>query len=152
MESSQWENWNHLFCSSFVLNYPSLSIARCRSRVWSRPICICGRLYFKFNGIDAVNEITNLELLSERTSPIQRNVKIKLRWEVIVRFVDIGGNVQHHCFNSLFIIYIINHVHVEAMTTTCGRGCYSRVLIVHLQSIIYNVFCLVYLYWLACKI
>ena len=27
-----------------------------------------------------------------------------LRWEVIVRFVDIGGIVDHHCLNSLVII------------------------------------------------
>jgi hypothetical protein len=26
-------------------------------KVWSRPICICGILYFKLNGIDAMNEI-----------------------------------------------------------------------------------------------
>jgi hypothetical protein len=32
MECSQWENWNHLFCRSFVLNRPSLSMLRCRSR------------------------------------------------------------------------------------------------------------------------
>jgi hypothetical protein len=56
--------------------------------------------------IDAVNEITNLELLSERTSPIQSNVKIKLRWEVIVRFVDIGGNVQHHCLKTIFYMQV----------------------------------------------
>jgi len=28
----------------------------------------------------------------------------ELRWEVIVRFVDIGGIVVHHCLNVLFII------------------------------------------------
>jgi hypothetical protein len=27
-----------------------------------------------------------------------------LRWEVAVRFVDIGRNVDHHCLNFLFII------------------------------------------------
>ena len=27
----------------------------------------------------------------------------ELKWEVIVRFVDIGGNVDHHCLNFLFI-------------------------------------------------
>ena len=27
-------------------------------KVWSRSSCICGILYFKLNGIDAINEIT----------------------------------------------------------------------------------------------
>ena len=27
----------------------------------------------------------------------------ELRWEVIVRFVDIDGIVDHHCLNCLFI-------------------------------------------------
>jgi hypothetical protein len=31
--------------------------------VWSRPICICGTIYFKLNGIDSINK-TNLELFS----------------------------------------------------------------------------------------
>jgi len=26
-------------------------------------------------------------------------------WEVVVRFVDIGGIVYHHCFHLLFVIY-----------------------------------------------
>jgi hypothetical protein len=29
--------------------------------VWSRPICICGILYYKLNGIDAINKITILK-------------------------------------------------------------------------------------------
>ena len=29
----------------------------------------------------------------------------ELRWEVIVRFVDIGGLVDHHCLNFLFITF-----------------------------------------------
>jgi len=29
----------------------------------------------------------------------------ELRCEVIVRFVDIDGIVDHHCFNFLFIIF-----------------------------------------------
>jgi len=29
----------------------------------------------------------------------------ELRWEVIARFVDIGGIVDHHCSNFLSIIY-----------------------------------------------
>jgi len=29
-----------------------------------------------------------------------------LRWEVIVRFVDNGGIVDHHCLNFLFIMYV----------------------------------------------
>jgi len=29
----------------------------------------------------------------------------ELRSEVIVRFVDIGGIVDHYCFNSLFIMF-----------------------------------------------
>ena len=76
MESSQWENWNHLFCRKVSF----LTAPHCQFRgvgqgikqtylyltvnfevyvqVWSRPICICGILYFKLNGIDAVNEMT----------------------------------------------------------------------------------------------
>jgi hypothetical protein len=29
----------------------------------SRPICICGILYFKLNGIDAINKITNPSII-----------------------------------------------------------------------------------------
>jgi len=29
---------------------------------------------------------------------------MSLRSEVIVRFVDIGGRISHHCLNVLFII------------------------------------------------
>jgi hypothetical protein len=38
----------------------------------------------------------------------------QVRWEVIVRFVDIDGIVDHHCLNFLFIIqynkiwYVLN--------------------------------------------
>jgi hypothetical protein len=31
----------------------------------------------------------------------------KLRWEVIVYFVDTSGIVDHHCLNFLFIIYVL---------------------------------------------
>ena len=31
----------------------------------------------------------------------------ELRWEVIVCFVDIGGIVDHHCLNFLFIIALV---------------------------------------------
>jgi hypothetical protein len=61
----KWENWNHLFC--FVLNRPSLAQV---VKVWSRSSCICGILYLKLNGVDAINKSPNLELLSERTSSI----------------------------------------------------------------------------------
>jgi hypothetical protein len=32
-------------------------------KVWSRPICICGILYFKLNGIDAINKITKPRII-----------------------------------------------------------------------------------------
>jgi hypothetical protein len=32
------------------------------NKLWSRHICICGILYFKLNGIDAINEITKPKL------------------------------------------------------------------------------------------
>ena len=31
---------------------------------------------------------------------------VQLRWEVVVRFVDIGEIVDHHCLYFLFIIYV----------------------------------------------
>jgi hypothetical protein len=33
----------------------------------------------------------------------------ELRWEVIVRFVDIGEIVDHHCLNSIFSIWKYLH-------------------------------------------
>jgi hypothetical protein len=54
MDSSQWENWNHFFCrnvSFLTVNFEMYV------KVWSRPICICGILYFKLNGIDASDNI-----------------------------------------------------------------------------------------------
>ena len=45
----------------------------------------------------------------------------ELRWEVIVRFVDIGGIVEHHCLNFLFLkseiylIYISKFLDVDSM-------------------------------------
>jgi hypothetical protein len=32
---------------------------------------------------------------------------IDLRWDVIAYFVDINGNVGHHCFNFLFIMMLL---------------------------------------------
>jgi hypothetical protein len=39
-------------------------------------------------------------------------VSIGLSWEVIVRFVDIGGTVVHHCVNLSYCL-LITHVMVE---------------------------------------
>jgi hypothetical protein len=41
-------------------NLPSLAISRSRSR--NIPICIYGILYFKLNGIDAINKITEFTI------------------------------------------------------------------------------------------
>jgi hypothetical protein len=56
MESSEWKNCNHLFYHrrGFVLNWPYVSISRF-VKVWMIPSCICGKLYFKLNGIDVIN-------------------------------------------------------------------------------------------------
>jgi len=37
------------------------------------------------------------------------SVLCSVRWEVIVHFVDIGGIVDHHCLNLLFINYYNLH-------------------------------------------
>jgi hypothetical protein len=39
----------------------------------------CDLLYFKLSGLDATNKSQNLQLFSERTSSIKRNVKLKDR-------------------------------------------------------------------------
>jgi hypothetical protein len=44
-------------------NRPSLSISRCRSRYEADPICICGILYFKLNGINAINELAKPRII-----------------------------------------------------------------------------------------
>jgi hypothetical protein len=31
-------------------------------------------------------------------------VRSELKWEEIVRIIDIGGIIDHHCLNFLFII------------------------------------------------
>ena len=36
-------------------------------------------------------------------------VVINVLWEVIVRFVDIDGIVDHHCLHFLFIMEILHH-------------------------------------------
>ena len=47
---------SYLLSQSFVLAFTvSFEV---NVNVWSRPICICGILYFKLNGIDAINKIT----------------------------------------------------------------------------------------------
>jgi hypothetical protein len=38
-------------------------------KVWSRPICFCGILYFKLNGIDAINDIT-IEVITSKVLTI----------------------------------------------------------------------------------
>jgi hypothetical protein len=45
----------------------------------------------------------------------------ELRWEVIVRYVAIGGIVDHHCLIFLFIIYLIQKggVHVSLTAYWC---------------------------------
>jgi hypothetical protein len=45
--------------SSFVLNRHSLSISRCRSRYEADLSVSVVSFYFKRNGIDTINEITN---------------------------------------------------------------------------------------------
>jgi hypothetical protein len=62
MESSHWENWNNLilfcrkvsFLTALIINFEVYV------NVWSRPICICGILYYKLNRIDPINKITKL--------------------------------------------------------------------------------------------
>jgi hypothetical protein len=38
-----------------------------------------------------------------------------LRWEVIVRYVDICGIVDHHCLNFLFIIQLVQ-IHYQIVS------------------------------------
>jgi hypothetical protein len=42
---------------------------------------------------------------------------VQLRWELIVRFVDIGGIDDHHCLNFLFIRKNTNHRSSMAIPT-----------------------------------
>ena len=42
-----------------------------------------------------------------------------LRWEVIVRFIDIGGIDDHHCLNFLFVMRYINSLFPILISYTC---------------------------------
>jgi hypothetical protein len=58
MKSSQWDNWNHIFCRKVsFLTAPHCQFRGVGQGMWSRPICICCILYFKLNGIDAILEL-----------------------------------------------------------------------------------------------
>ena len=48
--------------------------------------------------------------------------RVQLRWEVIVRFVDIGGNDDHHCLNFLFIKNVITHIRCIRFVVWCPRS------------------------------
>ena len=62
MESSHWKI--EIISFSFVVEYRSLAALiinfEVYVNVWSRPICICGILYYKLNRIDPINKITKL--------------------------------------------------------------------------------------------
>ena len=59
IKCSKWENWNHLFCRkiSFLIDV--------EVKLWSRPDCICGTLYFKFSGIDVINIVGIIYMANE---------------------------------------------------------------------------------------
>jgi hypothetical protein len=54
-----------------------------------------------------------------------------LRWEVIVAFVDIGGIVDHHCLNFLFIIknthYYNNVIYMDSTIVALVTYSYKKV-------------------------
>jgi hypothetical protein len=58
-------------------------------------------------------------------------VFIELKLQVIVRFVDIGGTVDHHSFNFLFIKYmdgtIVGSMNAQLTTTMKVRISVSNV-------------------------
>ena len=63
IERSQWGNWNHLFCRN-VRSKPPLTVNfEVEIKVLTRPICICGVLFFKLNRIDVINEITKPRII-----------------------------------------------------------------------------------------
>jgi hypothetical protein len=63
MESSQWENWNHLFCRKVSF----LTAPHCQFRSVGQGMKqICLYLWyplFQLNGIDAINEITKPRII-----------------------------------------------------------------------------------------
>ena len=69
-ESAQWENGNRLFCRKVLF----LTTLHCQFRGVGQGMkhtyMYPWFLYFKLNGIDVINEITHLELFSERTLSI----------------------------------------------------------------------------------
>jgi hypothetical protein len=58
------ENWNHLFCRkvSFLIA-PHCQFRGVGQGIKQTAICICGILYFKLIGIDAINEITKPKII-----------------------------------------------------------------------------------------
>ena len=47
-----------------IRSYPALTVnIEVYVKVCNRPICICGILYFKLNGIDVINKITKLTII-----------------------------------------------------------------------------------------
>ena len=78
-------------------NLPSLSISRSRSR--NIPICIYGILYFKLNGIDAINKITTFTITC-----------IQLK-DIYIAERDIKGSSQLLFVFLEKLLYEVSHVH-----------------------------------------
>ena len=69
---------------------------------------------------------------------------VQLRWEVIVRFVDIGGMDDHHCLSFLFIIYPQIDISRQSHTfpLRCSHKNYVR--FVFISSWLLEGSCLIY--------
>jgi hypothetical protein len=53
------------------------------------------------------DQIQNLDFQHHMSPPLLL-VFSELKWKVIAGFVDIGGIIDHHCFNFLFMIGLLN--------------------------------------------
>ena len=100
-------------------------------------ICACPKLEHGFpKSYVAVSIKTTKDLLCaqrrrKNDNEVLFHILNKFRWEVIVRFVDIGGIVDHHCLNfvlfcwywwncwpSLFKLCFVLLILVELLTIT----------------------------------
>ena len=79
--------------------------------------------------------------------PTKQLRSVKMRWDEIVRFVDIGGIDDHHCLNSLFIEWFTDILNFEILwncflylhvytdqnieATSSVQNCYSGYWYIH---------------------
>jgi hypothetical protein len=82
MESSQWENWNHLFCRNVSFFYALHSQFRSVCHGMKQTYLHMWYPLFKLNGIDAISEITKSRIIQWTEINGSGIASFRFSWEV----------------------------------------------------------------------